>query len=192
MWTNFPQLAISVTNEERCPSDHHVIGVSIRLKGQEGDSLEYLSRKRSMFDKDRFRENLKNSQWEDFYQIANPELANTWLEERLRYLLQEESPLRKVQPSNKIKSWVTGETLEILRLRDLARHTAKTSDLDSDWSEFRRLRNLATHASRNDKKHHFKQLFENLESKNDTQGLFKTIKNQLGWKWSGPTQSLVI
>ena len=186
VWSNVPQLAISLTNEERCPSDHHVMGVNIRLKGQEGNSLEYLSRKRSMFDKDRFRENLKDSQWEDFYLISNPELANKWLEDRIKSLLQEECPLRKVQPSNRIKSWITGESLEICKLRDQARHTAKTSDLDRDWTEFKRLKNLATKSCRSDKKRHFSQLFEFFEDKNDSQGLFKTIKKTVGLerKWT--------
>ena len=192
IWTNAPNLAISVSNEERCPSDHHVISVTIRLKGQEGNSQEYFSRRRSLFNLNRFRDNLKTSQWAEYYSITNPDRANNWLEERIRNLLQEESPVRVVQPSNKIKSWITGDTMETFKKRDLARQTAKNCDLDTDWTQYRKLRNLATQNMRKDKKLHFKQLYENLEAKNDSQKLFKIIKNQLGLKGSGPPQSLVI
>ena len=184
VWTNVPQLAISTSNVARCPSDHQAIGVNIRLKGKEGNSLEYYSRRRSMFNSERFRQKLRSSHWETFYSFSDPELANNWLEERLRNLLQEESPLRKVQPSGRVKSWVTSETLEIFKLRDQARLNARNNDSDDNWTEFRRIKNLATQASRKDKKSHYKNIFQQFEDKNDTQGLFKKIKKS---NWGGRT-----
>ena len=44
--------------------------------------------------------------------------------------------------------------------------------------------------TRSDKKHHFHQLYEKMQNKNDTKGLYRSIKTQLGWKNSGPPQSL--
>ena len=98
-----PALAISTTNEKKDPSDHHLIGVNIRLKGAEGNILEYMSRKRSQFSPDKFRNMLKNSQWAEFYVITSLVKANKWFEEILCTILQELSPLRIVQPNQKKK-----------------------------------------------------------------------------------------
>ena len=192
VWTNVLALSISTSNFSRGSSDHNVIQVIIRLKGAAGNCLEFLSRRRGSFDLNRYRDRLKSSSWNDLYSITDPDKANKWLESLLVNILQEECPMRVVQPNKRLKSWIRSETIEIFVERDAARMKAKETDLDADWAKYRKLRNLATSAMKHNKKEHFKELFDNMEASNNTQGLFKTIKSQLGIKSGGPPQSLVI
>ena len=104
VWTNVPETSIGTFVHTRGASDHHVVGVSIRIKGFEGEKLEYFSRKRKNFNLDRYREKLKNCNWDDFYSISELDKANHWLEEKLREILQEEfAPFQTNQPNKKLK-----------------------------------------------------------------------------------------
>ena len=45
---------------------------------------------------------------------------------------------------------------------------------------------------RQDKKSHFKQLYEKIESQNNISGLYKSVRTQVGLKEGGPPQQLVV
>ena len=79
-----------------------------------------------------------------------------------------------------------------MRDRDKARLKAQLSDTDEDWTNYKIIRNQVTSMSRDDKKAHFHQLYTNMQNKNDVKGLYRNIKTQLGWKTTGPPQSLDI
>ena len=192
VWTNVPEVALSTYNKSRGSSDHYVVGVIIRTKGSEGNHQEYLSRKISGFKLEVYREKLSNIHWEELYQINNLDSANSWLEQKLRSVLQELCPLRVVQPSKKFKSWIRKETLLVFEERDLARQRAKSIYTDKNWSIFRQLRNRATSMMRADKRKHFCELYQNMEDQNNVKGLYSITRTQLGWKRPGPPQSLMI
>ena len=54
VWTNVPETSISTFVHTRGSSDHCVVGVNIRVKGVEGEKLEYLYRKRKNFNLNRY------------------------------------------------------------------------------------------------------------------------------------------
>ena len=143
-WTNIPDTVLSTFVHTRGASGHCVVGVTLRIKGTEGNCLEYLCRKRSKFNLDRYRKSLSSSHWEELYALTDLNKANHWLEERLRQVLQVECPMIKIQPNKKQKSWADKETMELFAERDTMRETARRTGKDEDWTDFRRLRNLAT------------------------------------------------
>ena len=65
VWSNRSEMVLSTTNIRRGASDHNETGVSIRLKGKEGDILERYTRKRKDFNLVRYREKLKSCHWEE-------------------------------------------------------------------------------------------------------------------------------
>ena len=169
-----------------------MVGVIIRIKGQCGNSQEFFSRSWKKLNLENFRQKLKNSQWEEFYDISNLDEANSWLVERLRNVLQEECPIKVSQPIKKLKSWITPETTEVFRERDSARANARTSGDIADWERYKVLRNKSTKLMRQDKKCHFKNLYEKMEGQNNISGLYKSVRLQLGLKSGGPPQQLVV
>ena len=192
IWSNRPELVLSTTNKIRGASDHNEIGLSIRLKGKEGNRLESFSRKRQNFNLDRYRQKLKNCQWEKLYEMTDTNEANRWLEEKLRVILQEECPQTIIQSNKKMKSWVTKSTVDIFIERDRAREDAKVSNTDEDWRLYKNLRNKGTKALRKDKKSYFENLYNRMEKQNDVKNMYKTTRKQLGWQVTGPPQSLVV
>ena len=186
VWSNVHENALSTFVKTRGSSDHCVVGVTIRIKGGEGNYLEYLCRKRSNFNLDMYRQSLKNSNWEEFYSITSLDRANNWLEEILRYIFQSECPMRKLQPNKKLKNWADRYTIKLFKQRDMAREQAKITGSDDDWKMFKQLRNKATKKVCDDNKRHFKQIYETHEKEHNTKGLYKTVHTQLGWKNSGP------
>ena len=110
--------------------------MSLRLKGKEGNKPESFKRKRKNFNLESYRQKLKSCHWEELYSITDTERANNWLEDKLRVILQEECPISIVQPNNKLKSWVTEETVKIFRERDIAREDAKRMDTNENWRKF--------------------------------------------------------
>ena len=153
-------------------------------------SQEFYCRDRKNFNLQRFRDKLRSSQWEDLYELSDLDRANNWFEQNLRNIIQEECPLKIVQPNKKLKNWIKPETKNKIKDRDTARKLAQQSDTNEAWSNYKILRNQVTSMSRDDKKSHFHQLYENMQKQNNIKGLYRTIKTQLGWKNSGPPQSL--
>ena len=192
IWTNVPDTAISISNFQRGSSDHNVVGVTIRVKGSEGNCQEFFSRKRSSFNLTEYREELKNIQWEDLYAITNLEAANHWVEDKIGQILQKMCPLRVIQPNKRLKSWICKETILVFKERDLARNKARETDSTADWTAYRNLRNKATKLMRANKKKHFSELFNDLEVKNNVKGLYSAARTQLGLKKPGPPQKLCI
>ena len=191
VWTNTPELTIKTINTCRDPSDHHVIGVQVRLKGSEGSSHEFYTRKRANFNTENYRQKLRKINWEELYSMDNLDLASKWLEDKLLCTLQEVCPLIKIQPSKKLKNWIKTDTLEMFKLRDEAKIVAKQTDTDDNWRKYKILRNKCNLKSKIDKKEHFKNIYTKIEAENNSKGLYKTVKIQLGWKDNGPPQSLV-
>ena len=106
VWTNVTETSICTFVHTRGSSDHCVVGVTISIKGSDGDKLEFLSIKRNTFDLNTYINSLKASDWGTFYSMSNVGTANHWLEEILREALQRECPITKMQPNKKLnKNW---------------------------------------------------------------------------------------
>ena len=67
-------------------------------------------------------------------------------------------PSKFVSYREKLPPWLTSEVRRILSKRDRARRLAKHTDVASDWSKFRYLRNLAVSAVRDAKRHFFNSI----------------------------------
>ena len=137
IWTTVPEIIISTLNKSKPPSDHHIIGATIRVKGLVGASQEFYCRDRKNFNLERFKQKLISSQWEDLYAFTDLDRANNWFEENLRNILQEECPVKITQPNKKLKNWIKPETKNKIKERDSAKTKAQQSDTDDDWASYK-------------------------------------------------------
>ena len=78
-----------------------------------------------------------------------------------------------------------------MELRDTARESARVSDLEADWSEYRRRRNHCTKLQRSDKNAFLRDTFTRLETNNDTAAIFATARDLLGTVKAGPPTSFL-
>ena len=109
----------------------------------------------------------------------------------MRTALDEQIPVRKVQPSNKKQSWVSQEIVQLIKTRNQLRDIAANTDTTEDWSNFKKTRNKVTENLRTDKKRYFSEMYSKIDSERDSKTLFRVTKEQLGWEQGGPPTSIV-
>ena len=136
VWTNSAERAISVKNKIRAISDHNVTGVKIRIKGQNNQSIETLSRDWSKLDVDSFIRSVAELDWSYLLECTDVTLAYNDLEEEIVKLLDEKAPMRKKQVRSKPPKWISEAAKEMIKERDKAREMASTSSLLEDWQRY--------------------------------------------------------
>ena len=186
IWTNCPEKAISIRNIERAASDHNVTGVKIRIKGTERQQNERLSRDKKKFYEKKFKNEVKKIDWSDLYSCTDINLAYDFFATKIGDILNHMAPFRKIQIRNKITPWVSSNTKTLMVERDAARKSASDSNSPEDWQKYRKLRNKCTSEVSKDKNKFLEKQFENFESKNDLKSIYSQVKNNMGWKNSGP------
>ena len=100
--------------------------------------------------------------------------------------MDEMAPFHKVQVRNHFTPWVSEETKALMQSRDDARTKAVQSSQEEDWKSYRRLRNKCSTEVVRDRNKYNADRYESCENNNDVKGLYQHVKNQMGWKKSGP------
>ena len=121
---------------------------------------------------------------------TNVNIANFNFEEIFCNILNMEAPMGIVQSRTKYNSWITDETKVLLLERDNARLKAKMTDDVNDWEIYRQMRNNCTARQRKDRKKQRKEVFDKIETENDSAKLFNTVKTLMGVKNVGPPTCL--
>ena len=93
--------------------------------------------------------------------------------------IEEHAPIKIIQTSNKIPEFVTQETKELIKKRDNAMITMKTTGNQDNVRQFRTLRNRVHKLIKMDKEQQIKKTFE--ETEGDTKKQWKTTKQYAGW-----------
>ena len=89
--------------------------------------------------------------------------------------------MKKIQITNKHKSWIKDETRLLILRRDLKKEEARITNNDSSWRDYRKLRNECTTLVRKDRIQQFKDLHNDINERKDTRDLYKEVKSHLGW-----------
>ena len=193
VWTNCPTKIIHCKNLVRPVADHNLVETSLRIKGNTKVNLESLRRDWKSLDLNEFRRKIEEMDWDPIYSIMDVNLANSYLEDRMRQTLDSMIPVRKIQPHSGRKSWVTEETKLLMTERDNRRQEAVATNREDDWKQFRKIRNKVTEEVRKDRKKHFQKMYSQAEDKKDSKSLFRITKDQLGWGGGGgPPTALAV
>ena len=103
-----------------------------------------MKRKWKQFNLEVFKNRIVSMNWEVIYEQQVPDIAYDIFENYMKTALDEQIPIKKVQPSKNKKNWVSEDTVKLIKTRDKLRKTAVDSNLTEDWNEFRRTRNKVT------------------------------------------------
>ena len=79
-------------------------------------------------------------------------MANNFIKENLRKILDDIIPIREIQRKKSNKRWITNETKDMFNLRDNLREQGRRTDRAEDWTEYRNTRNKCTTKTIEDKK----------------------------------------
>ena len=181
-WTNDPSKVLSVTNKVRAVGDHNVITATIRTKGSDTRRLDTKKRSFKNFDPTVYRQKLERENWTDIYELENVDLAYDFLESKVVGILDELCPLKTIQFRTECKSWLSDNTKDMMKIRDNTRERARESDELDTWKVYRSQRNLVNRLVNLDRKKHYDDLYTRHCDNKDVGAIYKTAKNQAGWK----------
>ena len=165
VWTNDITKVISQRNVIRAISDHNVISVKIRLKGQDNPPTETLCRNRTKMDKVNFIKEVGEIDWTELLETTDVNIANDIFVTKVGGLLDKAAPLRKIQVRNKVVKWISEEAKVMIEQRDEKRAEASRTGDRETWKEFRILKNRCNAKIIKDRKNHKKETYEELEKK---------------------------
>ena len=149
-----------------------MVGIKLAIKGIKSGSNNIVRRTWKNFDSNGCLQKIRNMDWKEILESQDVNVANSLFEEKLGGIMDECAPMKTVQVRSRYNNWIREDTKKEMRMRDAARVTARNTDLDEDWEEFKRLRNSCTVKQRNDKKHHLKAVYSGIEEERDTSKLF--------------------
>ena len=129
---------------------------------------------------------LKSTDWSVLYRMENTDLANSFLTEQIQMALDNTAPRKLVQHRRQYRSWISDRTKLVMEQRNLARDKARRSQLDTDWHDFRVLRNSCTKLQSQEKKLHESNTFDEIIASKDTKRLFTKTRKLLNWRSGGP------
>ena len=191
-WVNNPASVVHCKNLSRPVADHNIIFTMMRLKGKIRNKNEIVSRDWKHFNQDGFKKRIEGMKWNEIYGLDDPNLAFSFLEEKMQVALDEFAPIKRIQPARRNKNWIQNETLELIKDRDLLKDIAVETNNENDWKLYRSTRNRVTLKIKKDKMNYFKDLYNRAEGNKDTKSLFRISKEQLGWVSEGPPTALSV
>ena len=97
-------------------------------------------------------------------------------ENKIKEILDDLAPLKKIQLITKNKCWLAQDTKEAIEKRDkLKREAAENGDMDK-WKEYKISRNKCTSLVRRDKRDKFTNIYKNIDDKSDIKELYNVTK----------------
>ena len=178
VWCTHPEHLNNATVLSSGMSDHLPIVVTrkyMRVRNKNSEHITITYRNIGRLDKESFIAALKEAPWDCAFVFENIndvvdawyKLFNSVLDEYLPQI--QKRVKREVQPK-----WFSNEISQEIKKRDMLLKKARKSQTESDWSEFKRVKNKVTELIRDTKSNYFKQKVS--ESKNNTKKLWNLIK----------------
>ena len=79
--------------------------------------------------------------WLDVYLCQDVNEAVTLFTDRITHILDTMAPVKTFQMRSNYAPWLSQETKQLMRERDIAQHRASSSKLNCDWNYYKNLRN---------------------------------------------------
>lgn len=130
------------------------------------------------------------------YACTDVDMATECFSRKFRHLLNIHAPWVRIQLHKNFAPWLTAETKELMKQRDLWKKKAKmlaisSSVVDAEqiaaWGEYKKYRNKINNKKKNEEIIYKKGKFVEIQDSPDI--VWKTAKSFMGWKSTGtPTQ----
>ena len=193
IWVNCANRIVEWKNTPRSTADHNVVSTVVRLKGVKVNQGEHIRRSTKKWNTIEYVRLVGLIDWQELFDCENIDVANSIFEEKLLKVLDSIAPMEKVQqrkiPGN---TWITDTTRELMTQRDTMRDKAVMSGLQSDWDDYKNLRNTCNSNVKTDRRDHLKKISDTCCREKNSAGLFKLAKTRMGWTQEGPPNSLIV
>ena len=177
-------------------SDHDMISYTRYSKNPPQPSRILCKRSYTEFKSESFIEDVKNIDWSDVYSCVDVDLAAECFTRKFRYILNIHAPWVRVQQHKNFAPWLTAETKELMRQRDIWKERAKNlarlssvvgPEQVAAWGEYKNYRNKINNRKKNEETAYKSGKFSEVHDSPYT--VWKTAKSFMGWKSTGtPTQ----
>lgn len=125
-------------------SDHCAVATVRAAKLPKFKPTITVKRDMKHFSEQGFLHDLFYTDWEKMYAIADVDNAWDYFYEAFYSLVNKHAPFKKYRVNGRRNPWFTPDLSALLHERDLAWAKAKKSKLNTDWQDFRHLRNSCT------------------------------------------------
>ena len=132
-------------------SDHDLISYTRYSKTPPIPARIVLKRSYKNFDKEAFLSDVAKTDWTDVLSCDEVDLATECLTRKFRYILNVHAPWVRVQERKTFSPWITEETKQMMKSRDLWKQKARDLAIISRvacpaqieaWKEYKLLRNV--------------------------------------------------
>ena len=155
-------------------SDHQPIYVIHKKVRDMRKSVQFIGRSYRDFDKEVFKNRLRDRSWEEFEALTDPEMAWEFILNQITPILDDLCPLRTFHIKNYRPDWMTNELIEQIKDRDyFYKKAKKRGDADS-WNIAKYLRNVTNTNIRQAKREFI--LTELKENENNCKKFWKIIR----------------
>ena len=156
-------------------SDHQPIFTIYKKQRDSRPEVDFRGRSYRNYERATFKDKLLECNWDEFYQIKDPNVAWDFILRKVVPILDQMCPIRSFKIKNYRPEWVTHELIEQIKDRDYFYQKAKRSEDQDAWNIAKHLRNVTNANIRNAKKDF---ILDELEAhKSDHKKLWKSIRS---------------
>ena len=178
-------------------SDHDLIGYLRYSKNPPVPARIICKRSYRNFDTKKFQSDVSNTDWSEVYACDDVDQATECFTRKFRFILNEHAPWVRVQQRKTFSPWVSTETKDLMKQRDLCKQRAKDLALSSPvacqaqrdaWSEYKTLRNEINNRKKYEEQHFKSEKMAEVAESPDL--VWKSAKSFMGWKSTGTPNQL--
>ena len=180
-------------------SDHDLISYTRFSKNPPTPSRIVVKRSYKDFKQEEFLNDVRQTDWTEVQSCDDVDLATECLTRKLRYILNVHAPWVRVQQRKNFAPWITNETKELIKQRDIWKQRAKDlailhpvacPEQIQAWGEFKKYRNQINNRKKSEEKmYKAGKIAENSDS---PEIVWKNAKLFMGWKSSGTPHQLKV
>ena len=122
-------------------SDHLGIWATRKKTRVKYNKIDFKGRSYKNYRKEDFQENLRNANWDGFYNNENPNWLWDYMYNVILDNIETMCPIKTFKVDEFKEVWMTNEAIEAIRDKDRALIRARRTGREDDWAEARRLRN---------------------------------------------------
>ena len=187
-FTNKPE-KLSPVSTQHCGGSDHMLIFATRYSRSIKSTPRYV-RKRSYknFSPADFVEAIQQVSWLDIYLSDDVNTAVELLSSKITFVLDTMAPMRTVQIRTNYAPWLSKQTVELMKERNLQQKKASESNDRDDWVRFKSLRNQINNRLKYEERNWEKAKLE--ECDGNPSKTWKSVKNILNWKTSGSPNQL--
>ena len=141
IYSNFPNHLSDVQVIVKGGSDHRLVMVTRHTKSIMRKTRIIRRRSYKSFNPMEFINELKKISWLQLYLCEDLNMAVNIFTEKITSILDSLAPVKTIQVRNNFAPWLSDNTKQLMKERDIAQHRASVTNLEHDWHYYHHFRN---------------------------------------------------